>query len=414
MRKQLLYLVLFFCLAQQLYSQEKGGVVAFNIPVRNSLKFNQQFINPTFSFVREQNKYISFNNKRELVQFNDAPQTYLFGYSGRFQENIGAGLTLFQQDYGVLRTFGGVVNLAYNAVLNRDSNLTFGLNIGYYSSGINQGRVLTNFPDSAIDNVPSNALITINPGLNYGTEFLDFGVSIKNLVSYNFTTSEMIEDNPNQSIQGHIMYTGYINSGGFFDESRFSGLVGTELKKNQTVISVMAMLMVPKGIWFQAGYHSPYAFSGGIGMNISPQIAFEYNYEQSLKEYSSFGQTHDVTLAYRFNSTKRYNYSGDDDEEGLLFGKSSKRKQVAKRKTSSSRSKSRKKQTSSRAKSKKAKAEEVAKAKAIKIEKAKQVEESKVEAEQLAKAKAIEVAKAKAIEAEKAKEVEAEKAKEVN
>jgi len=320
MRKQLLYLVLFFCLAQQLYSQEDGGVVAFNIPVRNSLKFNQQFINPTFSFVREQNKYISFNNKRQLVQFNDAPQTYLFGYSGRFQENIGAGLTLFQQDYGVLSTFGGVVNFAYNAVLNRDSNLTFGLNLGFYNSGLNQGRVLTNFPDAAISNVPSNSIVTINPGLNYGIEFLDFGVSLNNLVSYNLTSSKMLEDNPEQSIQGHIMYTGYINSRGFFDDSRFTGLVSTEFKQNETIVSVMAMLMVPKGIWFQAGYHSPYAFSGGIGMNISPQVAFEYNYEQSLKGHSSFGHSHDVTLAYRFISNNRYNYSGDDDEEGLLFG----------------------------------------------------------------------------------------------
>ena len=95
-------------MTQQLYSQE-DGVVAFKIPVRNSLKFNRHFINPTFSFVREQNKYISFNNKREWVQFDDAPQTYLFGYSGRFRENIGVGLTMFQQNYGVLTTFGGVL-----------------------------------------------------------------------------------------------------------------------------------------------------------------------------------------------------------------------------------------------------------------------------------------------------------------
>ena len=111
MNKILLHIVLFFCITQQLYSQE-DGVVAFNIPVRNSLKFNRQFINPTFSFVRQQNKYISFNNKREWVQFDDAPQTYLFGYSGRFRENIGAGISLFQQNYGVLTTFGGVLNFA--------------------------------------------------------------------------------------------------------------------------------------------------------------------------------------------------------------------------------------------------------------------------------------------------------------
>ena len=331
MKKYLLHIVLFFCILQPLYSQE-DGVVAFNIPVRNSLKFNRHFINPTFSFVREQNKYVSFSNKREWIQFDDAPQTYLFGYTGRFRENIGAGVSLFQQNYGVLTTFGGVVNVAYNAVLDRYNNLTFGMNLGFYKSGINEGKIVTNFPDSSLDNFPSNSIITINPGLNYGTEFFDFGVSINNLVSYNFTSSKMIQDDPEQGIQGHIMYTGYLNSRGFFDESRFSGLISSEFQKDQTVISGMVMLMVPKGIWAQAGYNSLYALSAGIGLNITTQIAFEYNYEKGVGGFSTFGNSHEVTLAYKFKSSERYSYSGDDDEQALINVTKKSKPSVAKRK----------------------------------------------------------------------------------
>jgi type IX secretion system PorP/SprF family membrane protein len=331
MKKYLLHIVLFFCIIQQFHSQE-DGVVAFNIPVRNSLKFNRHFINPTFSFVREQNKYISFSNKREWVQFDNAPQTYLFGYTGRFRENIGAGVSLFQQNYGVLTTFGGVVNFAYNAVLDRDNNLTFGMNFGFYKSGINEGNVVTNFPDSSLDNFPANSIITINPGINYGTQFFDFGVSINNLVSYNFTTSKMIEDDPEQGIQGHIMYTGYLNSRGFFDESRFSGLISSEVQKDQTVISGMVMLMVPKGIWAQAGYNSLYALSVGIGLNITTQIAFEYNYEKGVGGFSTFGNSHEVTLAYKFKNSERYSYSGDDDERALINVTKKSKPSLAKRK----------------------------------------------------------------------------------
>lgn len=334
MKKHLLHIVLFFCITQHLYSQE-DGVVAFNIPVRNSLKFNRHIVNPTFSFVREQNKYISFNNKREWAQFDDAPQTYLFGYSGRFRENIGAGLSLFQQNYGVLTTFGGVLNFAYNAVLNRDSNLTFGMNLGFYKSGINEGSVITNFPDASLDNFPSNSIITINPGINYGTGFLDFGVAINNLVSYNLTTSNMIENNPEQRVQGHIMYTGYLNSRGFFDESRFSGLVRSEFQKDQTVISGIVMLMVPKGIWGQAGYNTLYGLSAGVGLNITSQIAIEYNYEKAMGDLSSFGNSHDITVAFKFNNRERYDYSGDDAEEALLISSNKKTGYAAKRRNSS-------------------------------------------------------------------------------
>src|SRR5210317_1964919 len=77
MKTYLLYMILILITIQQIHSQE-DGVVAFTLPVRNSLKFNKYAINPTFSFVREQNAHISFTNKREWAQFDNPPQTYLF------------------------------------------------------------------------------------------------------------------------------------------------------------------------------------------------------------------------------------------------------------------------------------------------------------------------------------------------
>src|SRR5690606_40359822 len=128
MKRTLLIIVSFFCFTQMFYSQEEDGVVSLALPVRNSLMFNQYAINPTFSFVRQQNKFASITNKREWVQYEDAPQTFLASYSGRIGENIVGGLGLFQQNYGVLTTFGGVVIFAYNARLDTNSNLTYNVN----------------------------------------------------------------------------------------------------------------------------------------------------------------------------------------------------------------------------------------------------------------------------------------------
>ena len=181
MNRYFIVILFYFCAVQMLYSQE-DGVVAFTLPVRNSLKYNKYIINPTFSFVREQSPVLSFYNKRQWVQFDNAPQTYLLSYSGRFLENEGVALGLFQQDYGVLTTFGAVANFAHNISLREDSNLTFGMNLGIYKSGLNRGKVITNYPDPSLENIPSNSLITINPGINYGTAFLDFGLSVNNLI----------------------------------------------------------------------------------------------------------------------------------------------------------------------------------------------------------------------------------------
>ncbi|MEH6538009.1 MAG: PorP/SprF family type IX secretion system membrane protein [Psychroserpens sp.] len=330
MKKHLFVLVLCICSIQMFYSQEDDGVVAFKLPVRNSLTFNRFAINPTFSFVREQTQYISIFNKREWVQFEDAPLTYLASYSGRFGENIGAGIGLFQQNYGVLTTFGGTLNFAYNVRIARDNNLTFGINVGAYKSGINTGSVITNFDDPSLQNVPDNLLLTINPGINYGTVFLDFGVSINNLALYNFESSTLIEDNPEESIQAHIMYTGYMNSRGFFDESKFSGLLKSEFRKDETVVSAIVMLTVPKGIWAQVGYNSLYGASGGIGINITSQIAIEYNFEKALGDLTEFGPSHDITLAYRFKSKGRYGYSSGDEVSGLLISDDKRKPVVSK------------------------------------------------------------------------------------
>ena len=314
------------------HSQE-DGIVSLDIPVRNSLKFNRFLIDPTFSFVREQNKYVTIYNKREFVQFDDAPQTYLASFSGRFRENSGLGVGLFQQNYGVLTTFGGVLNYAQNVTLNRDSNLTFGMNIGIYKSGLNSGKVITNFPDPSLDNIPSNTLVSINPGINYGIAFFDFGLSVNNLVLYNLKTSKMIEDDPRQSVQAHVMYTGFMESTGFFDQAKFSGLLRSEFGKDKTIISGLAMVAVPKGIWAQAGYNSLYGMSAGLGLNISEQISIEYNYEKAMGDITTFGSSHEITLAYKFKNTENYVYSNNEEEEAFLFSNDRSRSVVSKGKT---------------------------------------------------------------------------------
>ena len=315
------------CFIQIAYSQVEDGVVALDIPIRNSLAFNRFAVNPTFSFVREQNKYITATNKRELVGVEDAPLTYFFSYSGRIKENIGAGIGVFQQNYGVLTTFGGIINFAYNVRIQEDSNFTFGLNIGAYKSGLNSGKVNINFDDPALDNIPSNFLFTANPGLNYGTGFLDFGISYKNLITYNLNSSAFVEENPIRGLQVHLMYTGYFGGYGFFGDSKFSTLSRAELQNAATIISGLAMLTVPKGVWAQVGYNTKYGGSVGLGINITPQIAIEYNYEKTFGELTNLGSSHEITLAYRFKNYNYYDYSSDDDLAGLFtFEKQEKKK----------------------------------------------------------------------------------------
>ncbi|GEL10479.1 type IX secretion system membrane protein, PorP/SprF family [Flavobacterium glycines] len=404
MRNILLIIGIILCSFQQVSCQE-DGVVSFRLPIRNSLKFNRYLINPAFSFVREQSSYISFYTKRQWAQFDNAPQTYLFGYSGRITENQGVALGLFQQNYGVLTTFGGVANFAQNIMLEEDSNLTFGLNVGFYKSGINKGKIITNYPDPSLDNIPSNALLTVNPGINYGTAFLDFGVSINNLILYNLKTSKTIADDPEKSIEAHIMHTGYLDTYGFFDKSKFSALVKSEFKKDKTVISGLVQFNIPNGVWAQAGYNSVYGMSAGVGLNISNKISIEYNFEKGTGNLSNFGPSHEIVFAYKFKN-KTFDYGDDDDDEGAIIPSANNRKYVPVKskqsKVTPAKNDQKLKAEQEAKRQEKLKQMAAAKAKADSLAKIKQLAETKtktetiVQAKQAANAKLRENANAKA------------------
>ncbi|MDG2431066.1 type IX secretion system membrane protein PorP/SprF, partial [Flavobacterium sp.] len=320
MKKNLLFIILFYLTITPLHSQESNsgdGVVSFSLPIRNSLKYNLYVINPAFSFVRQNASYVTFYNKRQWIDFLNPPQTYLFSYSGRFAENQGLAIGAFQQNYGLLTTFGGIANFAHNVVLQEDSNLTFGLNVGAFKSGLDAGKIIVNNPDPSLQNIPSNFVMSVSPGINYGNTFFDIGVAFNNLVLYNFTSSELIKEDPEKNLQLHVMYTGYIDTYGFFDKSKFSTLVRSEFKKDKTVISGLGMLTLAQGAWIQAGYNTVYGVSAGVGLNISPKISIEYNYERGLGNFSNFGPSHEFVISYKIKS--RTYYYGDDEEEGALI-----------------------------------------------------------------------------------------------
>jgi type IX secretion system PorP/SprF family membrane protein len=312
MKKVFLSIIFFFISLQiSLYSQE-GGVVSFDIPANTSLKLNKFIINPTFSFVREDNTFISLYNKRQWAQFENAPQTYLFSYSGKFRENDGVGLGLFQQNYGVLTTFGGIINYAHNVTVNRENNLTFGVNLGFYKSGLDNSKVVTNFSDTSLDNIPSNSILTINPGINYGTGFFDFGISANNIVIYNFQNSQIISDAPSKGFEGHIMYTGYIDRYDIFEKSKFSALLKAESRKDKTIFSTLFLFNVPKAGWLQAGYNNLYGASGGIGFIVSKRFSIGYNFEKGFGDLSNLGNSHEFFLAYMFRG------ANDEDDKPVV------------------------------------------------------------------------------------------------
>ena len=310
MKKGILFVVFLF--VSQISLSQQDGVISFDIQSKNSLKFNKFVINPAFSFVREDESFINIVNKRQWLSFDNAPQNYFGSYSSKFRENNGIAFGIFKKDYGILSSFGFLANFAHDIEVSNENNFTFGVNLGYVNSGLDSSKAVLNEPEPSFQNIPKNSLLSLTPGINYGTGSMDFGLQANNVVYYNFTGSNLVTDDPAKGLGAHIMYTGYIYRDGFFDKSKFSTLFRGDIAKNSTTFSGMILINVPKGFWAQAGYHTIYGASGGVGFTLAKKISIGYTLEKGLGNLSNFGLSHEVTLAYKIRGY------GDYEEEKIV------------------------------------------------------------------------------------------------
>ncbi|MFD2908543.1 PorP/SprF family type IX secretion system membrane protein [Flavobacterium ardleyense] len=283
-----------------LFSQD-NAYSSFDINLKNSIKFNKHLLNPAFSFARETAPTITIVNRRQWVNFENAPQFYFGNYLGSLSDRSRFGVGLYQQSVGVLKNFGGVLNYSYNVPVGYESNLTFGLNTYFYNSAFDVAKVITIENEPLLENQKANSLIAIKPGINFGTEFFDFGIAVNNMVLFNIATSEMVKDNQENSYLGHIMYTGYLSSyRSFLDEAKFSTLFFVEKKKDATGLAANFMLDIPNKGWVQGGYNTLAGFSAGVGVTISEKFSIGYNYDLGLGDISQLGSSHQFLLAYTF------------------------------------------------------------------------------------------------------------------
>ena len=92
---------------------QDAPVLTFTIPTQNTLLLNRFMMNPTFSVVRENDSYLTLYHRNQWIQFDDSPELYMLSYSGKYSERAGVGIGIYQQNLGIISSFGGVGNYAY-------------------------------------------------------------------------------------------------------------------------------------------------------------------------------------------------------------------------------------------------------------------------------------------------------------
>lgn len=301
---------------------QDAPVLTFTIPTQNTLLLNRFMMNPTFSVVRENDSYLTLYHRNQWIQFDDSPELYMLSYSGKYGERAGVGIGIYQQNLGIITSFGGVGNYAYQIPIREKIKLTLGFNIAYYNSGVDRNRAVTNEPDPAIMALRNNSLLSIKPALNVTWGSFDFGIYAENFVDYDFKSSKMVQDYSQKTYTGHVMYHHDMqNQKGLF-ENGFFRLIARG-KMNQTddfVYGGSVITNFPNLGWVQAGIDDFYGVNIGVGAHFTKKLSLGYAYERVINDgLVNFGPTHEITLSYRF--------AGKENEENVQ------RKALPKKKT---------------------------------------------------------------------------------
>ncbi|WP_372945750.1 PorP/SprF family type IX secretion system membrane protein, partial [Muriicola sp.] len=288
-------------LSGHLFSQEESPYVSYNVPFQNLLKFNRFLINPTFSTVREDKSYINFFHRSQSAYFQDNYQNYFLSYSGRINDRTGLGISVYNQQEGLVSNIGILTNYAYGVRLGPKSVLTFGFNIPYYRSSFDENRAVTNETDPALAALSENSIIAFQPGINVAFGSFDIGVFAEDLFDFNLKTGESLTSFGEKSFSGHLQYTrNFRYADGIFEEGRLMPIARIRKIGNEGLeFGGGVILDLPRLGWLQAGYDSFYGGSAGAGFNINKRLSLGYNFEKGFSQgIQNFGVTHEISVAY--------------------------------------------------------------------------------------------------------------------
>jgi len=285
------------------FPQEENPYVSYDVPFQNLLKFNRFLVNPTFSTVRENKSYINFFHRNQAAAFQDNKQDYFLSYSGRINDRIGLGLSIYNQREGVISNIGAMANYAYGVRLSKNSVLTFGVNVPYYQSTFDTHEVVTVQSDPALSELEDSSILAFQPGLNLAIGPFDVGIFAENLVDFNLKGGGMLTDFNEKTFSGHLQYTReFKTSHGIFEESRLMPLARIRKVGSDTFTYGGGIILdLPKLGWLQGGYDSYFGASVGTGFNLNGRLSLGYNLEKGLTDtMGNLGVTHEISLAYSF------------------------------------------------------------------------------------------------------------------
>ena len=229
----------------------------------NLTEFNSSLLSPVFSLDRNNPQSVALWTRWQWQTVDGSPSTLFLNYSRKLNEESGIGVGFLQHNTGVFVNTGGVLNYAYNLVMNSSTQLTFGVNVIGFQRKLAEEFIMD--PGLPIFEEKSNFILQIAPAVKLQLNAFSFGIAMENFIDRNLTAKE-----GNASATGliYMALASYDFPIAIFGDSSTSYIRPTLYYKRlpdfDNQIGLNTFFSTPK-FWAQVGYNNFYGISTGVG-----------------------------------------------------------------------------------------------------------------------------------------------------
>ncbi len=313
--------LLFLMILCSLHAQEV--TLPLDLRQHNLTNSNSSIFNPAFSVNYGNTHSIGLWSRWQWQMIDGDPTTLFFNYTGKINQSSSIGAGFYQHNTGVFLNTGGVLNYAYQYVLNDRASLTFGLNLFGFQNEFT-GSPFQADPQIQLPLLGStdSFILQFAPGIQFTYDQFSVGFTSENMFDYNMTENERNSQSGDKIFLGTAAYAFPIS----VMESDSTSVLRPMLYLKSipgydTQIGLNAILSTNK-FWAQTGYNSFYGISVGGGGRFMERLSIgaliEFGTKSDLKGKDP---TFELVTAYDFGNVvspkKMYDFEEKEEEKVL-------------------------------------------------------------------------------------------------
>jgi type IX secretion system PorP/SprF family membrane protein len=246
--------------------------------------FTQFFINPYTlnpSYAGVEGRLALFAGyRKQWTSIEGAPTISNFSLHAPISNSLNFGLSVTSDKRGIAQVSAGMATIGYNAIIDKETSVRFGLSAGYGFNNVNYANANVGDPnDPVLTNLMAkNSFLIGNAGLSFHKKTFHAGVALPNIfqpvyLSKGFAVTAL---KPFQSVVVHASNRFYVNGK---DQTVFEPYLIYRLNSGlPSQLEAAAVVHLQNTMWLGASYKQQFGISGLIGFKIQNQFAVGFSY----------------------------------------------------------------------------------------------------------------------------------------